>query len=226
HEPHLALIGHRRNQRQALAACRNLDDRRLAAGRVAAVPALVTANASLVTPADLCLFPFRARDNLRILTLQPELYCLIVAFIRPSRRLLRCVAPTRQILADSANRQPYAKTHTNQLPDRSTRPQRKRQLQLIRKFPADQILCRALVLRRQSPLRPFRPATARQNLEPFRLVAQFLQKRRAVCPRIPRDRTDLDHRLAHCSQLDKLSAKLQTSIRAGSTTVFANHQST
>jgi hypothetical protein len=33
----------------------------------------------------------------------------IVAFIRASRRLLRRVAPTRQILADTANRQPHTK---------------------------------------------------------------------------------------------------------------------
>src|ERR1700722_4015271 len=104
HEPHLALVGHRCDQRQALAARRDLDDRCRAAGRIAAVPALVSANASLVAPADLCLFPLRACDNLRILALQPEFYRRIVALISAPRRLLRRVAPTRQIVADSANR--------------------------------------------------------------------------------------------------------------------------
>ena len=75
--------------------------RRLPRRRVTAVMTLVRMNPSLVTPADLGIFPLRPRRDLGVLDRQPVFHCCIVALVRTPRRLLPGAAPPRHVLANS-----------------------------------------------------------------------------------------------------------------------------
>jgi hypothetical protein len=117
HEPHLALVGHRCDQQPNFAACCDLDYRPLAA--IAAMPALVAANASLVTPATLCLFPFTpatilgySRCSQSITASSSRSYARRAAFCGH-------VAPTRQTLRRQREPTTARQECTHQFADRS-----------------------------------------------------------------------------------------------------------
>src|SRR5690606_17683397 len=137
-----------------------------------------------ITPADLGIFPLRARPDLRVLDRQPILHCRIITLIGSPRGLLRRVTPARYILANTPNRQPNIELTPDQLANRSSCPQGKWQRQLVRELATNQLLSPALFLRRQRTQTALRASTARHALQQRRGCRQALEHRRYVGARV------------------------------------------
>ena len=95
HEPHLALIGDRGDQIDALPFGRKADRRRLAARRIRAAMLAVIAQPGLIPPMDLGTFLLGPFGNRRILFIEPALNGLRVLLIGALQRLLRRANPKR-----------------------------------------------------------------------------------------------------------------------------------
>ena len=108
-------------------------------GRIAAAAHVVRAQAGLVTPEDHAAFCLGPRRDRRVLPPQPAPHRGRVLLVGPPQRLLGGEAPARQVVAHGAHRQPHPAALPDQLPHRRPAPERKRQAQLVRRVPADQL---------------------------------------------------------------------------------------
>ena len=149
-----------------------------------------------------------------ILDRRPVLHRRIVALVCPPRRLLWCIAPSRQVLTDSPNRKTDAELTPQQLTNRTMSPSGNRQRQLIGAFAAYQLLGTALLLRRQRSNAPVRPPATRHTFKHLRRVREAFEHRRGVRACVSGDPRDLDVRLALLVQHEHLTTQFQSNVCA------------
>src|SRR5690606_20578412 len=142
---HLALIGHGGDQAEPFASGVDANHRRLALRSVASSAHIIRAQAGLITPVNFGVLGLGAQGNLRVLLVQPLAHfgrALLVGFLD---RLLRRETPALEVIANRADRQRDPVSVAHQLCDRLPIPQRKAQLQWIRRLVADQLPERGLL---------------------------------------------------------------------------------
>src|ERR1700681_1656178 len=148
HPAHFPLIGNRGNQRQAVAIAAHLHYRSLSSGSIAASPDIIGAQTRFVSPVNLGSFSFGSDYDRRIIFLEPFLHLGRSLFVGLTDWLLRCKAPSLQIVAYRAHRQLHSVLLRDQLANCRTCPQGIRHLELIRSPVADEppnppfLLCR------------------------------------------------------------------------------------
>src|SRR3954454_12327795 len=167
-------------------------------GGVAPAAHVVRAQAALVAPEDHSLLRLGPRRDRRVLPAQPAPYCGRVLLVGPPQRLLRRVAPARQVAAHGPHRHSDAEALPDQRLHRCPAPERKVQPQRIWHLLPDQgldlrlLLCRqqaAVSWRRPAPL-AFQPrrATLRKALadikDPGRGQPDLGRDRRIGLPRL------------------------------------------
>jgi len=132
HETHLAAVGNGRYHADVALFGYHPDYWGLSLWGKASDSVGARLNTCLITPVNLSLFLFSARENNRIIPIQPFLYRLRTLLIGALDRLLRSKSPTLEIFSNC----PDWHLDVKQLPDQQLhgipRPQSKRKLQLIR----------------------------------------------------------------------------------------------
>src|SRR5262245_49973939 len=224
HEADLALICDGRQDRETLAACRNINHRRLTLRGVTTMPRLVTAQAGLVGPADLGLLAFGTPGNSRVLHFEPPLHRCVIALVGSLLWPLRRKPPTREIKRRCALRQPDPKLLPNQLLHGAQCPEGERQAQLVRTFAADPALDLSLLLHRKLPARSASAATAIQGDRRARRLLELSCQSRAVAPRISRNPTDLYQRLAFTSKGENLLPQLDSRLHGCRAPIACAHR--
>src|SRR3954467_6701220 len=198
HPTQLASICQRRDQAHIGPPVVGANHRGLTAWGVAPAAHVVRAQAALVAPEDHSLLRLGPRRDRRVLPAQPAPYCGRVLLVGPPQRLLRRVAPARQVAAHGPHRHSDAEALPDQRLHRRPAPEREVQPQRIRHLLADQdldlrlLLCRqqtAVSWRRPTPL-AFQPrrATLRKALanvkDPGRGQPNLGRDRRIGLPRL------------------------------------------
>src|SRR3954470_2270855 len=198
HPAHLAPVGHRRDQSDIGPPMVGANHRGLAAWGVAPTAHVVRAQAALVAPEDHSLLRLGPRCDRRVLPAQSAPYCGRVLLVGPPQRLLRRVAPARQVAAHGPHRHSDAEALPDQRLHRCPASEREVQPQRIRHLLPDQgldlrlLLCRqqtAVSWRRPTPL-AFQPrrATLRKALadikDPGRGQPDLGRDRRIGLPRL------------------------------------------
>src|SRR5215210_1766625 len=156
HPAQLASVAHRRDQADIGPPVVGANHRGLTAWGVAPAAHVVRAQAALVAPEDHSLLRLGPRRDRRVLPAQPAPYCGRVLLLGPPQRLLRGVAPARQVAAHGPHRHYDAEALPDQLLHRRPAPERERQPQLVRHLLADQRLDLRLLLCRQQAAMPWR----------------------------------------------------------------------
>ena len=130
-EAHQALVGDRRDhRRRAMTAGRQSKLWLQPRHRIASHPVRVLANGGFVTPVNLGILSLGARDDLRVLVLEPRLEPGRILLERTLDRPLRREAPAPKVLADGADGHVDAEQLLDGNHDRTTIPQRELKLKL------------------------------------------------------------------------------------------------
>src|SRR3954465_14218732 len=167
HPTQLAPVGHRRDQADISPPVVGANHRGLTAWGVAPAAHVVRAQAALVAPEDHSLLRLGPRRDRRVLPAQPAPYCGRVLLVGPPQRLLRRVAPARQVAAHGPHRHSDAEALPDQRLYRCPAPEREVQPQRIRHLLPDQGLDLRLLLCRQQTAVSWRRPT-RLALQPRR----------------------------------------------------------
>jgi hypothetical protein len=149
-EAQRALVGDGANEVDpATFGLREHQHRRLAARGVASRVVLHTARCRLISPTNLGAFRFGASNDDRVLILEPFLNSFRTLLISAFDRALGRETPARQVLAHRTNRQIDQEHLLDYSTHRLSAPQRKFQLQLIRRSVYQLFLDALFLCRRQ-----------------------------------------------------------------------------